>query len=89
MGCGSYRTQNGSVAPLSFCRFLFEIVFALRKVVLILIAVYIDDALLATLVSLLSSMILWGIIVVWKPFTKQMHVRSLQAVLLTLQVRGF
>lgn len=56
-----------------------------RKIGIILIALYISDPFIATLLSLFLSVAVWFVTVLWKPMTKQLQPRSLQAVTLTQQ----
>ncbi|MDR3411410.1 MAG: hypothetical protein P4L87_10800 [Formivibrio sp.] len=65
-------------------RFLFEAVLLARKCGLICIAVLVPDPFLATLLSLLSSVCVWALAIVWKPTKQQLQLRSLQAALLSL-----
>lgn len=57
-----------------------------RKCALVWIAVLVPDPFLATLLSFLATVCVWALAIVWKPSDKQMQLRSLQTVLLTLHV---
>ena len=67
-------------------RFLFELALMARKCVLIALAATVTDPVLATLLSLMVSLPLWALTVMWKPFAQQMHARTLQTVVMSQQV---
>ena len=67
-------------------RFLFEVALLSRKCVLIGLGAAVTDPLLASLLALASSLPLWLLTVTWKPFAKQMQVRILQTIVISLQV---
>lgn len=67
-------------------RFLFDVLLLARKCALIWIAVSVKDPFLSSLLALLSGVTVWAVAVTWKPFPKQLQLRSLQTVILSLQV---
>lgn len=67
-------------------RFLFEVVLLARKCGLIWVATSLKDPFLSALLALLGSVAVWSLAVTWKPFPNQLQLRSLQTVILSLQL---
>lgn len=66
-------------------RFLFELVFLLRKGALVFLATYLNDPFLSSVLALCSTVLLWFAAVLVKPTSKQLQIRTLQAVILMMQ----
>jgi hypothetical protein len=73
--------------PRSY-RFLFEAVCLLRKWALIVIAAVVNDAFLASLIGLGTTGVVWWVNTRWKPFQRQMLIRTAFCFEFTLHVRG-
>ncbi|MDR3410938.1 MAG: hypothetical protein P4L87_08365 [Formivibrio sp.] len=84
----SFLIEYKVVVQLPMCahRFLFDAVLLGRKLGLIWIAKEVKDSFLASVLALSSTVCVWALAITWKPTKRQMQLRSLQMVLLSLHV---